>query len=202
MLHPHDEGGIAEFRRAYRLITATDDLLRRFEADGRNVAVFRRQFDGWSRVPLMLDAVWNQATIGQNIVGQPILDQLEGFDAYLEGKVLTISDDRMPSLRALVAEANAALAEDDELPPQLVWYLKRLLSEIQLALDDEQFGSSFDFTEAVQRLWVTLNAAAEQSKSEARKGRWRNLVDQVIIGSVSSGAIEAAKAGIAITTGL
>lgn len=196
ILRVTEKQGAEEFKRAFRLITELDDLLTRFELEQRNVAVYRKHLEGWARVPLMLASGWTAAVSEANsVVPEVVLDQLQGFDSYLEGKVLTFDDWRMPSFRALIEQANSALSEDDALSPQLAGYLRRLLAEIQVALDDEQRSKSFDFADAVQRLWVTLMAASAATSPE-KQGRWRRIADQIMVGILTNGSLELAKAGI------
>lgn len=124
------------------------------------------------------------------LVTEATLDQIEGFSAYLEGKVLVLNEGHHENLRSLIDRADALLTAED-FDPALQHYLRRLIGEIRFALDDEAGGAAFDYSEAVQRLWVAFNAAAERAPEE-HKSKWRDLVEQVFIGVVSGGTVEAA----------
>lgn len=199
-LKPATAEGIAEIRQAYTLLSTIDGVLRRLSAEGRNVGVFEKQLDGWARVPLSLTQGWGANVKTQHLISETTLQQIEGFSAYLEDKVLLLSDAHHANLRSLIDRADVLLTAEG-LDPALQHYFRRLISEIRFALDDETAGVAFDFSEAVQRLWVAFNAAAERAP-EAQKSGWRDLVEQVFIGVVSGGTVEAASIVIgSITTG-
>lgn len=191
--------GIVEIRQAYALLSAIDGVLRRLSAEGKNVAVFKKQLDGWSRVPLSLEVGWNGAIAADHVIRETILEQIESFAAYLEGKVLILEDAHDQNLRDLIDRADALLTHED-LDPALQFYIRRLISEIRFALDDEDAGAAFDFSEAVQRLWVAFNAAAEKAPAED-KPKWRALVEQIFVGVVSGGSVEAASIVVGALTG-
>ena len=199
-LGTNTQQGIAKIRQAYALLHTIEGVLRRLSAEGRNVTVFQKQLDGWARVPLSLSAGWTSSVQPDHLVSEALLEQIEGFGAYLEGKVLVLSDEHHSNLRSLIDRADALLTAEG-FDPALQHYLRRLIAEIRFALDDEAAGAAFDYSEAVQQLWVAFNAAAEQAP-EDQKSNWRDLVQQVVIGLVSGGTIEGASIVVgALTTG-
>lgn len=129
-----------------------------------------------------------------------LLDQIEGLAAFFDGKVLDFDDQRILSLRPLVDRADALLTGDSEMDPALASYIRRLSAEIRYALDDEAAGRTFDFTSAVERLWVSFQAAAEKA-SDAKKSAWRDLAQQIFVGVASSGAVEIATVGLKLAIG-
>lgn len=193
-LKPQSPEGIAEIRRAYALLSTIDGILRRLSFDGKSVKVFAKQLDGWARVPLSLEQGWGSAIAPDHMVTEAVLDQLESFGAYLEGKVLVLEPAHEGNLRSVITRADALLDEGD-LDPRLRQYLRKLLFEIRLALDDEQAGAAFDFAEAVQRLWVAFEAAAAKAPEEQRI-TWLQLAQQIFVGLVSGGAVEAATVAV------
>jgi hypothetical protein len=196
------EAGAEEMLRVYALLADMDSILRRLALQGAPVAVLRRQLHEWSRVPLALDATWNTSTGNrENFMPQTTLDQIETFALYLDGKVLEFDEPMTSALRSLVDEAGKLLLEDETLPPQLREYLHYLLQEIRIALDDEEIGRAFDFAEATRRLWVAMQAAAGTSKDEDQRKSWGKLADAIIVGTVSSGLVEAGRATIQLMIG-
>ncbi len=191
--------GIVEIRRAYALLSSIDGVLRRLSAEGKNVNVFRKQLDGWARVPLSLETGWGTAISPDHVIGETVLEQIESFAAYLEGKVLMLGDAHDQNLRDLIDRADGLLTHEG-LDPALQFYIRRLISEIRFALDDDDAGKAFDFSEAVQRLWVAFNAAAEKAPAED-KPKWRALVEQIFVGVVSGGSVEAANIVVGALTG-
>ncbi|MCT1395657.1 hypothetical protein M4D51_07945 [Microbacterium sp. p3-SID338] len=189
-LAPESREGMAEFRKAYALLVTIDEILRGFEAEGKRAEPFRRQLDGWARVPLSLQAGWSQNVMPDHLVTESTLDQLESFGAYLEGKVLVLDSSQHTNLRSLIDQADVLLNQEG-FDPILKQYLRRLIASVRYALDDEQAGKVFDFEDAVQRLWVAFNAAAERAP-EQQKTSWRDLLQQIFVGVVSGGAVEGA----------
>jgi hypothetical protein len=182
--------GMREIRHAFALLTTVDEILRRFELDGRRFEPYRKQLDGWARVPMSVQAGWNSGVVTDHLITETTLDQIQSFGAYLEGKVLELEPSHDSNLRSLIAQADALLDEDD-FDPALRQYLRRLISAIRYALDDEQAGKGFDFTAAVEQLWVALNAAAERAP-ESQRPRWRKLVEQISVGIAIAAPVEAA----------
>lgn len=192
--------GVAQVRRAFALLNTMDELLRWFELQNMRTSPYRRQFDGWARVPLSVGSGWNSGVVPDHLITTSMLEEIESFGAYLEGKVLVMAPDQQESLRAVIDRADALLTSQ-ELDPRLASYLRRLIAAIRYALDDEVAGRVFDFSTAIQNLWVAFNAAAERAPEPAKSG-WRNLAEQIMVGVASAGVVEGAVISIhALTTG-
>lgn len=197
-LRPNHADGIAEIRYAFALLATIDEVLRRFAAQGRPVDVFRKQLDGWARVPLSISAGWTSNVQPDHLISEVTLQQIESLSAFLDGKVLVLEDAQRLNLRDLIDQADRLLTAED-LDPLLQGYLRRLIAAIRYALDDEAAGRAFNFAEAVERLWVAFNAAAERASQE-RKAGWRDLVRQITIGVTAGGVVEGASIALQIAT--
>lgn len=182
--------GMTEIRHAYALLTTMAQILRRFELDGRRFQPYRKQLDGWARVPLSVQAGWTAGVVPQHLISESMLDQIQSFGGYLEGKVLELLPAQEVNLRSLIDRADVLL-NDGAFDPALKKYLRRLIAAIRDALDDDQAGKVFDFTSAVEQLWVALNAAAERAP-EKQRAHWRELVEQVFVGIAGAAPVEAA----------
>lgn len=191
--------GIAEIRRAFGLLGTISGQLQILGAAGFKVRVFQRQLDGWSRVPLSLPAGWAQGAAPDHVATLDQLDQIEALAGFLDGRVIDFDDARLQGLRPLIDHADSLLTDDD-MDPALRSYIRRLISEIRLALDDEAVGHTFDFTSAVERLRVAFQAAAEAAPT-GKKSAWRDLATQIIVGLVSTGAVEGGRALLSIAMG-
>jgi hypothetical protein len=189
-----EDRGVEEVMRAYALLTEIDRTLARLQANGANVGVFQRQLHGWARIPLMIEVGWTTATSKAKIFPRAVLEQIETFALYLDGKVHVFSTSELTSLGHLVDQAREALVADDTLPAELVQYIHQLLQEIRVALNNEEIGRTFDFAEATRRLWVSLRAASGASEGDEQKSRWRKLADAIAVGTVSSAVIESGTA--------
>jgi hypothetical protein len=201
LLQPEHAGGIAEIRRAYELLSVISEQLRYLEARGHRVSVYRRQLDGWARVPLSLSAGWTSNVQPDHVVTSDRLDQIEGLSAFLDRKVLDFDDSRIAGLRPLIDRADQLITGDEEMDPAVASYVRRLVAEIRYALDDEAAGKVFNYTAAVERLWLAFNAAAEKAP-EKKKSAWRNLASQIFVGVTTDGVVDGGKALLAITTGI
>lgn len=184
-LRPDRPEGLAEFVSAYRLLARADELIVRFEQIDSRAKVYRDQFSEWARVPLLVDKNWSSGTRADAVVRNEVLNQIMSFSLFLEGKVLTNDDVGTQGFRDLIQRANATLSDDNDLPAHMVAYLRRLLAEIQFALDDEARGRGFDFHSAAQHLWSGLEAAAGMTRSDAFRSRMRVLADNVLNGFMS-----------------
>lgn len=200
-LHIQEASGAAEMRQAYALLTSIELLLRRMQAKGSEVGVFIRQLDGWSRVPLLIDAGWKSNAHADHLINETRLDQIETLALYLDGKVHSFDDADRSSLSEIVIQAHEALIADESLSPQLREYLHHLLAEIRTALDDERVGRAFDFAEACRRLWVAIRAASAESDDEDKRNRWKKIGDAILIGTASSAVVEAASAAVRFAIG-
>lgn len=202
MVRIRDDDVADDMIRVYRLLGDIDQIIRRLELRGAPVDVFRRQLRGWARVPLAVDSTWNTTNGTRDAFIPPaILDQIETFALYLDGKVLTFSAEMQESLAGLVGSAHDVLTEDDSLSPQLREYLHYLLQEISNALADEKVGRSFDFADATRRLWVAFEAAAGSADTAERRQKWKDLAQAIIVGVTSTGIVEAGAAAITLALG-
>ncbi|WP_157421634.1 hypothetical protein [Agromyces sp. Leaf222] len=196
VLRPHTLEGAARLEAGMRLLLRIDGVLRQFEDDGRNVALYRRQFPGWSMGVLSTEVGWGNNLGSDNLVSAAVMDQLEGFANFLDGKVFEVEAADLDNLRDVLGRARKLLLEDDSLDPNLRYYLHRLLQEMQHAIDDEAFGASYDFSEGAQRLWVAFQAA--EAKSAKKGSKWSALVHDITVGVLTTAVIEGAKFYIAI----
>ncbi|QPZ39712.1 hypothetical protein [Paramicrobacterium chengjingii] len=190
-LEPHTAKGAQEFVQAFRLLGRIDVLLRQLEQDGYNVSLYRRQFPKWSAGVLSSGSGWASSMSPDNLVHPTVMDQIEGCANYLDGKVFVYEHDDSEALDSLVSRARVALNGDPDLDPQLHYYIHRLLQEIEIALSDESAGIAFDYTAAVQRLWVAMRAAEGASTDDDSKRRWRDAWQSILTGTVSGGLVQA-----------
>lgn len=186
-LRPETRQGLTEFVSAYRLLARADELIVRFEQVDARAKVYRDQFAEWARVPLLVGQVWTSGARPDAVVRNEVLNQIMSFSLFLEGKVLTNDSVGTPAFRTLIERANGALSEENDLPPHMVAYLRRLLAEIQIALDDEARGKGFDFHSAAQHLWAGLEAAAGMTKDKTFGAKIRNIADETLRGFMSGG---------------
>lgn len=198
-LRPESAEGAGEFLLAYRLLARIDDIITELERIDPEHRFYREQFAGWLRIPLMLSADWTSAvTQIERVVKLEHLRQIKSFGFFLKGKVLATEEAYKPEFRTLIRDAAAALSDVDDLPPQLVAYLRRLLAEIQFAIDDEARGKTFDFHSAVQNLWVALEAAAEKTGSEGWRSKFKALANKALFGFAASAGGALASQGVSL----
>ncbi|GAA2947785.1 hypothetical protein GCM10010458_36760 [Microbacterium luteolum] len=185
--------GLQEIAKAYALLRILDGQLRYLEDRGARVSVHQRSLKRWGRVPLMLTTGWDAGVSSPDqIVDEATLDQIEALSSFLDGKVLTFDDARLPSLRALIDQADTLLTNSPNLDPTLAAYIRRLIASIRNALDDDAAGRIFDYTAAVVELRVAFQAAAEASPPE-QKEDWLAMFRQITVGVATALLIEGGK---------
>lgn len=172
---------------AMRLLTRIDGILVDHMAAGRRVGVYRRQFPGWCGPVIAWNSSgWMAGIKKDQIVSSTLLDQIESFSNYLDGKVLEvfrIEDD----LRSVLDQARTLLEADASLDPALRHFVHRLLQSIQNALDDDSMRGAFDFDGAIANLFLALRAAEGASKEPAR---WKNIIDSLMTGVATGLMVE------------
>jgi hypothetical protein len=173
--------GLVEVEVATCALLRMNDLLNGFQADGRDVAVFRRQYPGWWRGTLSMAVGWNQDMHPDHVVTQEVLDTIETFAHYLDGKVRVVASIPSEGLRDILDKARTALEDDVSLSPRLAGYIHRLLQQIQNALDNQAMGEAFDFAGAIDQLYAALSAAEGESRAASEpESRTPSLWSQVL----------------------
>ncbi|MEX8058591.1 hypothetical protein [Microbacterium sp. 16-032] len=194
-----DGGGILEVSGAFAWMHVIEDELRYLGDRNFKVAVHQRNLKKWMRVPLMLTTGWRSGvTNADNVVDEDTLDQIESLSSFLDGKVLSSDDYRVPSLKNLISQAEDLLSADSTIEPALASYIRRLIAQIRDALQAEDEGSAFDFTAAVEKLRFAFQAAAETSETEGEKANWRAMAKQVVVGTSTALAIEIGKKALGL----
>lgn len=112
-----------------------------------------------------------------------------GLANYLDGEGYELRPESAADLRRAMEDARLALDADTELDARLRTYISRLLHEIEIALDNEAVGSSFDFGDAVERLFFAFKAAKAEGTTES--GLWEGLVNSIIPTGIMTSVIEA-----------
>ncbi|MDD7943526.1 hypothetical protein PUW79_02660 [Microbacterium sp. NE2HP2] len=178
-----------ELATAARALARMDELLTQFEASGRSVGLYRRQYPEWWKGLVAYDYGWGQNLNGEMVMTQVLMDEIEGFAHFLDGKVVVMSPGAKEGLRQILADARDALEVDEHLSPELRAYISRLLHQIQIALDEEAIGATFDYAEAVQNLYVAFKAASGENTDKS--GLWNNLLTNILPTGVVAAMIEA-----------
>jgi hypothetical protein len=180
--------GLAHVATATRLLVRISDLLTYFENEGLAVAVYRRQYAAWWAPVLAHPHGWGGVASAEATAAQSTLDQIEGFAAFLDGKVYSISSEGTETLREILDRAAAVLEEDASLDAELRVYIHRLLQSIRIALDDDAVGVATDYAECVRQLWVALRAAEGASKTKGSE--WRGIWTQIATAATAGALVE------------
>ncbi len=183
--------GFDEAIRAAGLLVRMHQLIGQLDEDGYSVDLYRRQLPGWL-APL---ASANVASGAGWSLDAALLDQIEGFANFLDGKVPVVGADKMANLLDVVARAIELLAQDGSLPEYLKTYIRRLLQQIRTALEDAQAGTPVDIGGLAYSLWVAFAAAEGQSKSKGSV--WKDLGHQLLTGTISGAIVQGTTFAIA-----
>lgn len=194
-------GGLIEVSSAFAWLHVIEDELRYLGDRNFKVGVHQRNLKKWMRVPLMLNTGWRAGVNNADlVVSLDTLDQIESLSSFLDGKVLSSDDYRVPSLGNLLDEAEELLSQDSTIEPALASFIRRLIKQITEALEDEAAGRLFDYTAAVEKLRIAFLAAAESASGEAEKASWRSVAKQIIVGTGTALAVEIGKSTLGITS--
>lgn len=155
-----------------------DHRLSQLEAEGRNVGSYQRMLPTWMHAVLMFPGGWQAK---QPKVSAHAMDSLEHLAELLDLVTPSVRPERSQQLSDLLDRVAAMLKDDDSLSDQLRRYLFWLVEETRTALAEHQTLGTFDVNGAMMRLWVGLNAAAEQSKGKKRE--WRGVVRDLFVGT-------------------
>lgn len=156
--------------------------LDRLEQSGRNVASYRKMITPWIQAVLAYPKGFEQNN-SASLFREHYLDSLEHLADLLDLHHTQLKPGVVGELAQLLLEVEELLAADQTITNELRAYLHRLVSECRQALADHSVLGTFDLQEAAFRLWVGMNAAAEQSRS--KKSSWRDFARKVLPGTVS-----------------
>lgn len=198
IVNPNTNEGARELAAAASCLIRIDQIIDEFEANGRSVAVYRRQYPEWWKGVIGYQKGWSASLGADEILIPTHMDQIESFANYLDGKVWDV-DARKDDLRSILVQARTALENDDELSAPLRSFLHRLLAEIQRALDDDAIGETFDFSDALHRLFVAFKAAEGEATKES--GVWRTLWTQFVPALAAGGILEGGALVLQLTSG-
>lgn len=160
---------------AMKLLWEVERTLSVMKADGRNVDSYIRMIRPWAYAILNYPYAWQgQSNSNAGLFTAHVMDSLEHLADALDGWLPQVDPQSIGSLRGYLDVVQETLNADTTLPDPLRRYMSRLISETRLALDNHEVDGDFSIREAMDRLWVALNACAEKSKGA--KTRWRNLV--------------------------
>lgn len=156
---------------AFRLIIEIGQALTYLESRAINVDVYRRELKNWIDIVLHSPNAWTGPSDTNTGFPPTPLAHLETLVILLEVDRPALSAKPEHTLRTVIAQVLELLVDDDAISDTLRSYIYRLVSEMRTALDDESVAGIFDFADAAERLWVAMQAASGQSRSN--KGRWR-----------------------------
>ncbi len=179
-------------------LIAIDRELTALETRGRNMASYRRIYPQWMHGVLAYPHGW---TTTQGDFSIHALDSLDHLAELLDLTTAAhVAPEVVATIPAMLDNISALLAEDDSITPQLRAYLLRLVQETRTAVEEHDVLNTFDLDVAMERLWVALQAAADQS--EKKSDKWRSFFSQVAV-SAFGGAIASAPTVIqaALTAG-
>lgn len=175
VVDPASSAGRFEIINLARSLAQLEGLLAQLERAGVKVGGFRRQSPDWWSGLVTPGFAWSSAINADMIMDEQHMTEIEVCADFLDGHVMSLelTEPVASGLRDWIGRAWEILNEDNDLTDELQVYIRRLLSEIQTALDDERFGAGFDYADAFMRLKVAFKAAA--SEDTAKSGAWQAL---------------------------
>lgn len=171
--------GMRALMRAVADVEAVRSGIDELEAAGLPVSTYRKYVRGWTSMVLSYPVGWESNVSAEAAYPSSTLDHLQTLAGWFETTRPQPNASSQDELRTFLEEILALLEEDDTISNQLKVYLGRLIREMQNALDDEQLLKRFDFSEAGQRLWTALFAAAAQTSDPQKKSAWTDFANKL-----------------------
>lgn len=170
-LDPNSPDTYASQVESFRLILAIEHALVYLESKSPGMAIYRKQFPQWVNISINYPGNWTGGSDPEASFPQSVMDHLHTFSILLDFDNPGLMPEPEAKLRDVIQSIVTLLIEDDSLSQELREYIFKLTNEVRAALDDEAITGSFDFAGAAQRMWVSVFAAAGQSKK--MKTKWK-----------------------------
>lgn len=179
---PDEHIGLRRHVAAMGLLREVLDEIDRLERAGRQVALYKRYEREWVRGILAMDTGWAPASTGAS-----------DFDANDLGVLAQLADvldhsgaqDSPPldlravaTLEALLQEVLTAADEDTGLDDRLKLHIRRVARHLQTCVEEYDVLGASAAMEALDQVWVAMQAAAAQSKDPSR---WTAFRDRFFI---------------------
>lgn len=180
------DAGWAETAEAFECLRDIAMSLDFMENQGHDVSVFRENLPKWRGSVLHYGQSWSQTKTFLD--GE---DNLRGLSFAMGIGNYRALKERLPAdFRGLLDEIVEGIRDDESLDPFLQHHVLKLVSHIRALLEDDRAGLGFDLAEALARLRIYMDAAAEQTTSPSKRERFRewstNLATDVIAGAVTT----------------
>jgi len=174
-----DEASLNNLRRhglALNFIAACSSSMDELERRSVDVSHIRAHEVTWYRMVLSFPNGWSATGNRVQAYKSNALDALRSLAGYLDMAGPTVTQGQIDQVPDLLDEVERLLATDKTLPDLLRRHLHKLVQECRNALTDYEVLGVFDLSEALTRLWVGVNAAAEASGDADQKRGWRSVV--------------------------
>jgi hypothetical protein len=167
--------GWTRHRVAVRHIDALDEILTEMEAQGKKVAVYRKQLPAWTAIAFGYPLGWNQANSGK--IDATTLHHLETLAGRLEDYLPLADDAGRERTRNLVESVRAAISDDDSVPAELRIHLTQMADQLGWCLDRYEITGDFELKNAIDRLLITIGVTAQRSNNG---GIWTKIANEFV----------------------
>lgn len=177
--------GTAAHRRAMGQLLDIERRIDELERRGEDVSVYRRHLAVWTNAVICYPGGWKNDSASRNFPPDASMDVLHGLAQNIAMHFGQVRVEEA-TVRDVLADVEAALAEDGSLSGEIRWYISNLVAEIKHVVDDHEYVDGFDLNDALQRLWVSLKAAQQESDKPERWERASNFWRDVKVGVLVS----------------
>ena len=180
--------GTAEHRVAMGRLLQVERRIVRLAEDDVDVSDYLAHLVVWTQAIIVHPLGWTTNSHSNKFPPTASMQMLRALSQLLDSHFKQVRTDNT-RLRDLLAEVDKALSEDDSLGDEMRRYLAKLLAKIRATLDDHEYVDGFDLDESLDRLWVTLRAAAYESNDGERwdrvAGFFRDLASGALVNAPS-----------------
>jgi hypothetical protein len=184
----NDDHVMEQAQLAIMHIAAIEELLTGMESAGRKTRTYREAVPRWRATVMAYPSSWIHVQSAEAFHNENDLGTLENLDDVLEQLTPKYGDQDRTELRATLDGTRDALASDTSLPTTLRRHIYGLLDHASTVLDEYELFGDFELQKAVDRLLVSVNAAANVSKD---RSKWRDLADKFVYPVMVGLAIQA-----------
>lgn len=174
--------GLQRHVTAMALMGEVLDEIGKLERAGRQVDLYRRYEREWLRGILAMNKGWSAASSGASEFNEDDLAVLAQLADVLDHTGVEnsppLDSQAVATLETLLQEVLAAAAADTDLDDRLKLHIKRAARHLQTCIEEYDVLGASAAMEALDQVWVSMQAAAAQSSDPSR---WRAFRDRFFI---------------------
>ena len=153
------DNGREESLRAVQLLIDIREQLQAMKSKGSQVDIYLAAIPHWWNIIFHYSHDWNYAAVVPEK-----LDILAALIPVMDAIGVEVDALPIDKYRQQLSDILETVRDDENLTEDLRHYLVKTIHHLNILLDEEEMGTSFDIGRALSRLAILLDAAAWQSE--------------------------------------